>query len=71
MVYLIMREALTKMLWSLTREQIIKAILTIAKQRGLEIKKVYSLTTGLWVAVQLSNGHILNINDFEIQEAIQ
>jgi len=56
------------MLWRLTREQIVKAVLRIAKQRGFEVKKVYSLTTGLWVCVLLTNGHIINVNDWEIQE---
>ena len=58
------------MLWQLTREQIVKAILKIARDRGLEISKVYSLSSGLYVAVQLSNGHIINIQDCEIEEAI-
>ena len=56
------------MLWRLTREQIVKAVLAIARQRGFEVKKVYSLTTGLWIAVELTNGHILTINDWQIQE---
>lgn len=58
------------MLWRLTREQIVKAVLAIARQRGLKVKKVYSLSSGLWVSVQLVNRHIINIQDYEIQEAI-
>jgi len=55
------------MLWRLTREQIVKAVLRIARDRGLEISKVYSLSSGLYVAVQLNNGHIINVYDYEIQ----
>ena len=58
------------MLWRLTREEIVKAVLKIAQQRGLEIRKVYSLTTGLWVNAQLSNGHIVNFYDYQIAEVI-
>lgn len=58
------------MLWRYSREQIVKAVLQIIRSRGFEVKKVYSLTTGLWIAVQLSNGHIINIQDYEIQEVL-
>lgn len=58
------------MLWKLTRQEIVKAVLRIARQRGLEVKKVYSLTSGLFVSVQLSSGHILNLQDYQIQEAL-
>lgn len=55
------------MLWRLTREQIVKAVLAIVRQRGFEVKKVYDLSSGLYIAVQLSNGHIINIQDYEIR----
>lgn len=58
------------MLWKLTRQEIIKAVLKIAIHRGLEVIKVYSLSSGLFVSVQLSNGHIVNIQDYEIQEVL-
>lgn len=58
------------MLWRYTRAQIVKAVLRIAQSRGLEIRKVYSLSTGLWVSAQLVNGHIITFQDYEIQEVI-
>lgn len=58
------------MLWRYTRQEIVKAVLKIAKQRGIEIRKVYSLSTGLWVSAQLVNGHIINFQGYEIAEAI-
>ena len=58
------------MLWNLNRQEICRAVLKIAKQRGLELKKIYSLTSGLWVSAELTNGHIVNFYDYQIQEAI-
>lgn len=58
------------MLWRYTRQEIVKAVLKIVRQRGFIVKKVYSLSSGLYVAVQLGNGHIINIQDYEIQECI-
>jgi hypothetical protein len=58
------------MLWSYTREQIVKAVLKIAQRKGLIVKKVYSLSTGLWADVLLNNGHIISFKDYEVQEVI-
>ena len=58
------------MLWRYSREQITEAVLKIAHQRGLEIRKVYSLTSGLWISAQLNNGNIINFYDYQIAEVI-
>jgi hypothetical protein len=58
------------MLWNYTREQIVKAVLKIAQRKGLIVKKVYSLSTGLWADVLLNNGHIISFKDYEVQEEI-
>ena len=55
------------MLWRLTRQEIVKAVLKIVRQRRLEISKIYSLSSGLYIHAQLSNGHIITIADYEIQ----
>lgn len=38
----------------------------LIENRGFKVSEVYSLTTGLWVAVKLMDGSIINVMEGEL-----
>ena len=53
-------------LWHYKRDSIDTAVKTLAIKRGLQVKKVYGLTTGLWITAELNDGRLMNFCDYEL-----
>lgn len=53
-------------LWAYREADIEKAARAIMQERGYDIAKVFRRTTGLFVSVQLTNGHVITMGESEI-----
>lgn len=50
-------------LWSVSRTEIDRAVRAIVTERGYSVARVYSLSSGLYVNAELTNGSMVTIGD--------